>query len=109
MTAPFVQIGGGIAAPEGFQAGSIYCGIKEGNESKADLALIHSSCPAVAAATFTTNRVKAAPVRVSAAHLRSKDIRAIVANSGNANACTGLVGIEHAKRMTKAAAESLRA
>ncbi len=63
--------------------------------------------PTVAAATFTTNKVKAAPVKVSAVHLRTTDVRAIVVNSGNANACTGLIGIEHAKRMTRATARIL--
>src|SRR5205814_1103666 len=62
---------------------------------------------AVPAATFTTNKVKAAPVRVSKAHLRSADVRAIVANAGNANACTGAPGLQHAKRMCVAAAKAL--
>ena len=57
--------------------------------------------PAVPAATFTTNRIKAAPVRVSASHVRSAEIRAVVVNSGNANACTGTPGIQSAKRMAK--------
>jgi glutamate N-acetyltransferase / amino-acid N-acetyltransferase len=108
MSAPFSEICGGVTAPEGFVAASAHCGIKEGNKIRHDLALIYSRAPAVAAATFTTNRVKAAPVRVSAAHLRTADIRAIVANSGNANACTGCAGIEHAKRMTRAAAAALK-
>jgi len=107
MGSPFIQVGGGVTAPRGFLAASCYCGIKEGNLDKPDIALIYSSSPAVAAATFTTNRVKAAPVKVSAAHLRSPEIRAIIANSGNANACTGLGGIEHAKRMAQAAAAAL--
>ncbi len=71
------------------------------------MALVYSPQPTVVAGTFTTNRVKAAPVRVSAAHLRSPDVRAILANAGNANACTGASGIENAKRMTKAAALAL--
>ena len=96
---PFVEICGGVTAPAGFVAASVYCGIKESNKRKPDIALIYSPVATIAAATFTTNKVKAAPVRVSAAHLRNADIRAIVANSGNANACTGLTGIEHAKRM----------
>ena len=58
--------------------------------------------------TFTTNKVKAAPVKVSMAHLRSANVRAIVANSGNANACTGVAGIEHAKRMARTAARALK-
>ena len=101
------EIAGGVTAPEGFLAGSLYCGIKAGNADRPDIAFIFSPQAAVAAGTFTTNKVKAAPVRVSAAHLRSPDVRAIVANAGNANACTGAVGIDHAKRMTKAAAIAL--
>jgi glutamate N-acetyltransferase/amino-acid N-acetyltransferase len=66
-----------------------------------------SDFPAVAAATFTTNKIKAAPVRVSAAHLRAGDTRAIIANSGNANACTGSMGIQNAKRMAQAVARQL--
>lgn len=101
------DIEGGVTAPAGFLAGSAYCGIKEDNSSRPDLALIHSPQPTVAAATFTTNRVKAAPVRVSAMHLRSPDVRAIIANSGNANACTGVCGIASAKRMARSAAEAI--
>ena len=103
----FLEIPGGITAPSGFLAGSAFCGIKPTNPDKPDLALIHSPQPTVAAGTFTTNRVKAAPVRVSMANLRSDDIRAIVANAGNANACTGPRGIAHAKRMTEAVASAL--
>ena len=88
----YTEIPGGVTAPEGFLAGSVYCGIKAANADRPDIALIHSPQPTVAAATFTTNRVKAAPVRVSMAHLRSGDVRAIVANAGNANACTGRRG-----------------
>lgn len=103
----FTEISGGVTAPSGFLAGSTYCGIKATNTSKPDIALIHSPQPTMAAGTFTTNRVKAAPVRVSMANLRSEDVRTIVANSGNANACTGPRGIEHAKRMTEAVAAAL--
>jgi glutamate N-acetyltransferase/amino-acid N-acetyltransferase len=98
------EIAGGVTAPEGFLAGSLYCGIKAGNTARPDIAFVYSPQPTVAAATFTTNRVKAAPVRVSAAHLRSPDVRAIVANAGNANACTGAPGLDHARRMSRAAA-----
>lgn len=106
-SASYTDIPGGITAPQGFLAGSAYCGIKASNADRPDIALIHSPQPTVAAATFTTNKVKAAPVRVSALHLRSPDVRAIVANSGNANACTGVGGIENAKRMGRAAAHAL--
>ncbi len=107
MSVPFDEICGGITAPEGFVAASAFCGIKPGNESRHDLALIFSRGPTVAAGTFTTNKVKAAPVRVSTEHIRGKDVRAIIANSGNANACTGYIGIEHAKRMAASTARAL--
>ena len=109
MSSVFSEIPGGLNAPSGFLTGSIYCGIKATNPDRPDLAMIVSEHPAVAAGTFTTNRVKAAPVRVSKAHLRSPDVRAIVANAGNANACTGVPGIENAKRMTQAVASALGA
>lgn len=102
-----IEIPGGVTAPRSFTAGSVFAGIKAANTSKPDIAFVCSVVPAVAAGTFTTNKVKAAPVRVSQANIRSAETRAIVANSGNANACTGVVGIEHAKRMTKAAAKAL--
>jgi glutamate N-acetyltransferase/amino-acid N-acetyltransferase len=101
------EIPGGVTAARGFLAGSVYCGIKASNSSRPDLALIHSPQPTVAAGTFTTNRVKAAPVRVSMMNLRSNDVRAIIANAGNANACTGVAGLECAKRMTAATAAAL--
>jgi glutamate N-acetyltransferase/amino-acid N-acetyltransferase len=108
MSSVFSEIPGGVTAPEGFVAGSWYCGIKASNLDRPDLAMVYSAQPTVAAGTFTTNRVKAAPVRVSAAHLRGEeDVRVIVANAGNANACTGVGGIENAKRMTRAAASAL--
>jgi glutamate N-acetyltransferase/amino-acid N-acetyltransferase len=71
------------------------------------MALIFSTSPAVAAGTFTTNKVKAAPVLISAAHLRAAGARAIIANSGNANACTGPHGLEAARRMCRATAKAL--
>ena len=102
------EIKGGVTAPAGFLAASIYCGIKEGNASKEDMALIFSESPAVAAGTFTTNKVKAAPVLISAGHLGNKGARAIIANSGNANACTGPRGLTSAIRMCQATARALR-
>ena len=103
----YSQIPGGVTAPQGFVAGSTYCGIKAANKSSPDIAIIASQQKAVAAGTFTTNKVKAAPVRVSRANLASKDVRVIVANSGNANACTGVPGLQHAKRMCAATAKAL--
>ncbi|MBV8414144.1 MAG: bifunctional glutamate N-acetyltransferase/amino-acid acetyltransferase ArgJ [Verrucomicrobia bacterium] len=107
MEPAFFEIRGGITAPSGFRAAAVRCGIKEGALEKRDLGLIISDFPAVAAATFTSNKIKAAPVRVSAAHLRAGDTRAIIANSGNANACTGSTGIQNARRMTQAVARQL--
>ena len=103
----FTEISGGITAPQGFLAGSAFCGIKATNADRPDIAVIFSTQPTEAAATFTTNRVKAAPVRISRDNLRSPDVRAIIANAGNANACTGIGGIETAKRMVRATATAL--
>jgi glutamate N-acetyltransferase/amino-acid N-acetyltransferase len=102
-----IEITGGVTAAQGFLAGSVYCGIKPTNTDREDIALIYSPQPTLAAGTFTTNRVKAAPVRVSMVNVRSADVRAIVANAGNANACTGVRGIENAKRMASATAAAL--
>ena len=108
MSAPISEISGGITSPRGFVAGSAHCGVKPGNKKKHDMALIFSRGEStVAAATFTTNNVKAAPVRVSAAHMKTPCTRAIIVNAGNANACTGLAGIEHAKRMAVATARAV--
>ncbi len=98
----FQTVTGGVTAATGFLAGAVFVGIKPENKKKPDLALVCSEVPSVGAAVFTTNKIKAAPVKVSAAHLRTADLRAVVLNSGNANACTGLPGIEHAKRMARA-------
>ncbi len=89
----------------GFQAIGISCGIKKGQ--KKDLSILYSQYPAVAAATFTTNKVKAAPVLVSMEHIQSESTRAVVINSGNANACTGQKGIEDAVAMTVKTAKCL--
>lgn len=104
---PFKQIPGGVTAPKGFRAGAISCGIKNPDATRLDLALIVSDLPTVTEACFTTNRVKAACVRVSQQHVKTGDVRAIVANSGNANACTGPRGLADAKATTKAVAEQL--
>lgn len=104
---PFEVIEGGVTAPLGYRAAAITCGIKNPEATRLDLALIVSDHPTVTDAVFTTNKVRAACVRVSQAHLREPDIRAIIANSGNANACTGPQGIQDAKAMCKAAAEAL--
>jgi glutamate N-acetyltransferase/amino-acid N-acetyltransferase len=85
----------------------VHCGIKQDKEQPPDLALIVSMVPAHAAAVFTTNKVKAAPVLVSQKHLAKNRAQAIVANSGNANACTGEQGMKNALDMARLAAELL--
>ncbi|GHU81608.1 arginine biosynthesis bifunctional protein ArgJ [Spirochaetia bacterium] len=98
------EIDGGVCAPRGFRAGGIRCGIKA-SSGKRDLALIYSEKLCTAAAMFTTNLVKAACVLVSREHLKAGKIRAVIANSGNANACTGAAGLAAARRMAELAAE----
>ncbi len=98
----YLEIPGGISAPEGFLCHAVSAGIKDPAKPRLDLGLIYSTAPCVTAATFTTNKVKAAPVRVCQAHVKSNDIRAIIVNSGNANACTGPRGIQDAKAMATA-------
>ena len=99
------DIPGGIAAPLGFTAAGIHCGVKK---AKKDLSLVYSSLPAVGAAVFTTNKVQAAPVLVDRLQLeRSPSFRAILVNSGNANACTGDRGMEDAWAMVRATASAL--
>ena len=98
-------ISGGVCAAQGFTAGSIRCGVKESRE-KDDVALILSDCECTAAATYTLNRVKAAPLYVTMEHLEDGVARAVIANAGNANACAP-DGMENARRMAKVAAKVL--
>ena len=96
-----------VAAPTGFEAGGIACGIKP--TGAPDLALVATADrrPVPAAAVFTTNRVQAAPVQVSREHLADGRAAAVVLNSGNANAATGEQGRRDARRMCELTAESL--
>lgn len=80
------DITGGVCAPLGFQAGAIHAGIRK-NRTKKDLALIVSEVPCIAAATYTQNRVKGAPLIVTKKHLKDGQAKAIICNSGNANTC----------------------
>lgn len=98
-------IEGGVCAAKGFKAGSVRCGVKE-SRTNDDTAIIFSECECTAAATYTMNRVKAAPLYVTMEHLEDGVARAIVANAGNANACAP-DGMENARRMAKAAAQLL--
>jgi len=96
---------GGVTSALGFQAAALASGIKK--KGKKDLALIVSTAPAQVAGVFTLNQVKAAPVRLCMRHVRNGAARAIVVNSGNANACTGVQGINNACEMAAIAAEAL--
>ena len=107
MNSKFNEIPGGVTAPAGFLANAVECGIKDPAKLRLDLGLIYSEAPAVTAGTFTNNQVKAAPVRICQKHLRSNDIRAVIVNSGNANACTGPRGIQDAQHMAASAASAL--
>lgn len=102
----YTDVDGSICAPKGFAANGIHCGIRK-NATRKDLALIVSSVPATAAAVYTTNRVKAASLIVTKEHLATGTLRAIVCNSGNANACTGAEGLATAKGMATSAAAAL--
>jgi glutamate N-acetyltransferase/amino-acid N-acetyltransferase len=97
---------GGITAVPGILAAGVIAGIKP--SGKKDLALIYSSAPARAAAVFTTNQVKGAPVIVSQEHIRDGKAQAIVASSGCSNVCTGEQGLKDAREMTKTVGELLR-
>ncbi|HBT46717.1 MAG TPA: ornithine acetyltransferase [Peptococcaceae bacterium] len=95
---------GGITAPRGFRAAGVHAGLKK---TKKDLALIVSDNPAAAAAVYTTNRVQAAPLVVTREHLAGGYARAVVVNSGNANACTGEQGLRDARFMAEITAREV--
>ncbi len=95
-------IDGGVTAPEGFLAGAACAAIKR--KDKEDVAVLYSLVPAAAAGVFTANRVKAAPVLLCMERLAGGRAQAVVANSGNANACNGEGGLSDARAVTAAAA-----
>ena len=109
LTTPEVvaMVAGGVTTPTGYRAAGISAGIKASNAL--DLALIVSDRPATAAAVFTVNRAQAAPVLVSKDHLSSTRgrARAIIVNSGCANACTGSAGLDVAREMASATADAI--
>lgn len=94
----------GIVLPLGFKVWGIHCGIKK---SKKDLGLIYSEKKANASAVFTTNKVKAAPVLLSMENIKNNEIQAVIVNSGNANACTGVKGYSDAISMAEKTAQIL--
>lgn len=98
-------IKGGVTAAKGFQAAGVYVGIKK---KRKDMALVYSTEPAISAGTFTTNVVKAAPVKWDIKVTKESEfVQAVVLNSGVANACTGAEGDVNNEKMAKAVANSL--
>ncbi|MCM1550975.1 MAG: bifunctional glutamate N-acetyltransferase/amino-acid acetyltransferase ArgJ [Clostridium sp.] len=98
-------INGGITAPQGFRAAGLRAGIKPGKTNK-DMAMVVSEVPCAAAGVFTRNLVKAAPVQWDARQLEAHGVvRAVIVNTGIANACTGLQGYENTERTAAAVAE----
>lgn len=96
----------GVCAPKGFKAAGIICGIKKSNTTKRDLAVIFSEVPCAAAACYTQNKVKGAPIAVTKKHLRDNKAQAVIVNSGNANTCNA-DGEEKAVLMCELAGKAL--
>ncbi len=101
----YEEVSGGVCAPLGFKAAGVACGLK--GSGRPDLCLIASEVVCTAAGVFTTNAFKAAPVLVTVEHLQGGKLRAVVANSGNANAWTGDRGLEDAREMAAAVSREL--
>ncbi len=99
------MISGGVCAAQGYKANGIHCGIRK-NRTKRDLALIVSEVPASAAAVYTTNLVKGAPLTVTKNHIADGVAQAVICNSGNANTCNAN-GIEIAEAMSNLVAEAV--
>ncbi len=100
------KITGGICAAKGFTASGIHSGIRK-NKSKRDLSLIYSEVVASAAAVYTTNLVKGAPLLVTKKHLQNGRAQAVICNSGNANTCNA-DGIKVAEEMCALTADALK-
>ncbi len=98
-------INGGVCAAKGFSANGVHCGIRK-NRTKRDLALIYSEVPATAAAVYTTNLVKGAPLTVTKDHISDGYAQAVICNSGNANTCNAN-GIEIAEQMSELLAKEM--
>ena len=98
-------ISGGVCASSGFKASGVHCGIRK-NHIKKDLALIYSEVKANAAAVYTTNLVKGAPIAVTKKHIANGFAQAVICNSGNANTCNA-DGIEIAETMSELLAKEL--
>lgn len=100
---------GGVTSPRGFRAGATCAGIKGKDAARLDLGILYSEVPCTAAAVFTTNKIKAAPVVLSRQRLQGGRAVAVVVNSGCANACTGESGLADAVEMAELAAERIGA
>ncbi|MFC1676222.1 bifunctional glutamate N-acetyltransferase/amino-acid acetyltransferase ArgJ [Planctomycetota bacterium] len=94
-----------VTAAKGFEAAGVSCGVKR--SGKADLGLIYCATGAKTAAVFTTNKIVSAAVTVCKEHVKSRDILAVVVNSGNANACTGRQGFNNAVKMCAETAKKI--
>src|SRR5262249_42543849 len=94
--------------PQGFQFAGVHAALKK-NPSKEDLTLVHCPTGAVTAGVYTTNLVYAAPVALDRERTPAPDMRVVVVNSGNANACTGERGLPDAQEMARLAAEAVGA
>jgi len=101
-------IDGGVTAPQGFLAAGVCAGIKAGNTSKNDVAIIYSQVPCTAAGVFTTNAVRAACIDFNKKQLAAGQAQAIIVNSGNANACTGVQGAKDNEEIAAVTAQSLQ-
>lgn len=99
------MIEGGVTAAQGFVAGGIHCGIRK-NKSKPDLAMIYSETPCAAAAVYTQNLVKGAPILVTKKNIENGYAKAVICNSGNANTCNA-DGVEKAEAMCDLTAKAL--
>ncbi len=98
-------ISGGVCAAKGFKASGVHCGIRK-NRTKRDLALIYSEKKATAAAVYTTNLVKGAPLAVTKSHISDGYAQAVICNSGNANTCNAN-GVEIAEQMSALLGDAL--
>jgi len=94
--------------PQGFQFAGIHCGIKKASSTE-DISLVVADTPCVAAAVYTKNQVVAAPVILDRERTPSSNIRAVITNSGNANACTGELGMQNARTMAELTAKAIDA
>ena len=99
------MIEGGVTAAQGFVAGGIHCGVRK-NKSKPDLAMIYSEAPCAAAAVYTQNLVKGAPILVTQKNIADGAAKAVICNSGNANTCNA-DGEEKAQTMCDLTAQAL--